>query len=442
MNFKKKLVTPLSLLALMLTGCASNDAQTPIVTNGQAETPIVSDGQAAISNHFYATLKHTDSGWRFVDFDTNGGGNMVNLKTGNPNWATSDRQCIVGLGTDRRSDHCDKVEKPDLFLTSSVNTGNAVMSVLVAPITFGLSATSVTKTVAFDRDKYHEALMEAWAHEKDTNLMLSIDDSLTDWKKERSALLTAYESFVNEHRSTLKKSITDESGLVDVSVFDLDSMVSISTHKLKQMTNVTGASLTELQRRIAKEKVLDLANTRKRFSTVNVECNYKHSLGGEYVTDVSCPTSAVVDTENKKLKGDVAFTILSVNKERVLPRHFLLKNKDIVLTLDGDKINIENTTNDYITIEQVSLYYLDDIALSPSLSIELPPQSRTTYRSALSVRGTFDVHWENLHYRNMTKQIAESETMNFGFAVKYKRSGVSHDDRAFSTKRYKLSQLL
>ena len=72
MNFKKKLVTPLSLLALMLTGCASNDAQTPIVTNGQAETPIVtngqaetpivSDGQAAISNHFYATLKHTDSG--------------------------------------------------------------------------------------------------------------------------------------------------------------------------------------------------------------------------------------------------------------------------------------------------------------------------------------------------------------------------------------------
>lgn len=440
MNFTKRIVTPLSLLALTLTGCASNDAQTSLTASGK--TTVDNGIYDTIEHDIYATLKHTSTGWRFIDFTTDGSAHMVNLKTGNPNWDRSDRQCIVGLGTESRSDHCDKVENPELFLTSSVNTGNAVMSVLVAPITFGLSATTVTKTVTFDRNEYAQALMEAWGNEQDKNLMQSIDDSLTDWKKERLALSTAYESFVNEHRSTLKKSITDESGLVDVSAFDLDSMVSISTHKLEQKSRFSGASLAELQRRISKEKTLDLANTRKRFTTVNVECNYRHILGSEYVTDVSCPTSAVVDTKNKILKGDVAFTILSINKERVLPKNYSLKNKDIVLTLDGDKINIENSTNDYITIEQVSLYYLDDIALSPSLSIELPPQSRTTYRSALSVRGTFDIRWENLHYRNMTKQIAENKTMNFGFAVKYKRSGVSHDSRAFSTKRYKLSQLL
>lgn len=105
-------------------------------------------------------------------------------------------------------------------------------------------------------------------------------------------------------------------------------------------------------------------------------------------------------------------------------------------------INIENRTNDFISIVQVFFYYLDEISSIENLSIELPPQSKMKTGTELNINRNFNIDWSKLKHESINKIIANSKTMTFGFALKYKRSGFSHSDRAFSTKTYKLSELL
>ncbi|WP_277208372.1 hypothetical protein [Vibrio misgurnus] len=432
MGFTNKPLTAITLLALILSGCASNSEQTKYTEYSNS----------LLSNNIYAKLEHTASGWQFTQFSTNHTSNMINLKTREPNWDTKDRQCIAGLGMASRSDYCGKIENPDLFLSSSINTGNAVLSALVVPLTFGISATTVTKTVTFDYDEYTKAVRQALDNMQDRDLLQNIDSTINDWEKERQNLLSLHKNAVNNYGQTFKKSMFDTSGLVDIHAYDVNTMVSISTHSLEPKESINAASLVELKSRLSKVKEADLAEAKEKFTTANVVCYNYSELEKKYDLKVSCSKSAKIDTINKRLDGEALFTIRGIHKNRLLPKRYSLENNDIVLTMERGSINIENRTNDFITLEQVSFYYLDDISSIKNLSIELPPQSKTKTGSELSINRDFNIDWSKLKYKSLTKNIANSKTMNFGFAVKYKRSGVSHDDRAFSTKTYKLSELM
>jgi|GEM_PF-6932742 len=432
MDFTKKKLTTIALLSLVLAGCTSNSEQTKRAGNSKS----------LLSNYLYAKLENTDSGWQFTQFSTTSDSNMINLKTRTPNWNTRERQCLAGLGVKSRSDYCGKIENSEQFLSGSVNKVNAVLSVLIAPITFGISATTVTKTVSFDLDEYTDAVNQAFVNIRERELLEHIDSAITSWEKERQSLLSEHKQAINDYSHTFKKSIKDTSGLVDVNAYNVNSMVSISARSLEPKQEVNASTLADFYSQLSKTKETNLAQAKETFSTASVDCFNYSELDKMYDLKVYCPTITKINNINKKLDGEALFTIRGLNKKRLLPKYYSLKNNDIVLTMDHGTIYIENKTNDFITLEQVSFYYLNDISSRENLSIELPPQSKMKARSALNINRDFNVDWSKLKYKGITKKFANSKAMNFGFAVKYKRSGVSHDDRAFSQKTYKLSELL
>ncbi|EOC5885994.1 hypothetical protein ACRJTH_002691 [Vibrio vulnificus] len=432
MGFTNKPFTTILILALTLTGCASNNEQTK-------RTGIGSD---SLSNNIYAKLEQTAYGWQFTQFSTNRNSNMINLKTLEPNWDTQDRECIAGLGMKGQVNYCGRLENADLFLSSSINTGNAVLSALAVPLTFGISATTVTKTVTFDYDEYTKAVKQAFDNMQDRNLLKIIDNTINNWEKERKILLSQHEQAVNSYGHTFKKSIFDASGLVDINAYDVDSMVSITPHNIEPKQSVHAASLAELNSVLSKVKEADLLKVKEQLTTANVTCYNYSEMDRKYDLNVSCPKNAKIDTENQKIGGQALFTIRGIHKNRLLPKNYTLENNDIVLTMEFGYINIENRTNDFISLEQVSFYYLNEISSIKNLSIELPPQSKMKTGTELNINRDFNIDWTKLKHESINKKIANSKAMTFGFALKYKRSGVSHSDRAFSTKTYKLIELL
>ncbi|EJG0712999.1 hypothetical protein QQA20_17615 [Vibrio parahaemolyticus] len=63
---------------------------------------------------------------------------------------------------------------------------------MAVPLTFGLSATTVTKTVTFDYDEYTKAVKQAFDNMQDRNLLKIIDNTINDWDKEREILLSQH----------------------------------------------------------------------------------------------------------------------------------------------------------------------------------------------------------------------------------------------------------
>ena len=432
MGIEKQTLTAMVLLPLVLAGCTSSNIEPTKHTEDRVK----------LNNPLYAKLEKTDSGWKFNQFSMTPNTSMVNLKTGQPEWKTKSRQCIAGLLVERRSNYCGKVENQNHFLFSSMNKGNAFLSVLVAPFTLGLSLTEVTKTVTFDKGAYTDAMNQAFADLPDKELLQNIDTTLSSWNSGRQGLLATYQHEISEFGPSFKKTLKDSSGLVDVASYNLDTMVRIVGARLPNKPKVSAVTLTEFNSALKKAKQTNLAKAKERFSTASVVCAYDKKLSTRYNLKVSCPSSVKIDTAKKKLDGEALFTILSVRKDELLPKHFTLKNKDIMLTMNSGIINIENKTDDYITVKNVAFYYQDEISSRENLSIELPPRAMTNANSALNIERNFNIKWSKLRNNSITKKLANTKTMSYGFAVKYKRSGINHDDEAYSKKKYKLKELL
>ena len=356
-----------SVFPALIMGCASNDAQ----KSNQHQ-------KSQLNNAIYTKLIKTSSGWEFSDFSDTHIINGVNLETGLPQWETSERRCISGLGVKGRVDYCDKVVNEDLFVTSSIDTGNAVLSAIMIPFSFGISATTVYQDVTFDQEAFNAAYKEAYS-KIDKKQLEDIDQSITSWKGKRLELSQLYKRALDNWESSFKVSFQDVSGISQGIVDDHDpnKWIYLSENMDTPKVPVVGKRLSEFASELNKLKQYKLNQDIDRYSQAKVICTGYQNLTRDYNFNVKCPSKAKVDIKNQRVDGSAYFEITGKNKERVYPTFYSMNNEDIVISMSSGKVYLENKTSEYVTIEEISFYYKDQIASRTNLAITLPPESRT-----------------------------------------------------------------
>ena len=140
-------------------------------------------------------------------------------------------------------------------------------------------------------------------------------------------------------------------------------------------------------------------------------------------------------------KPKATLTIKSKDFKDIRPQNFSHANKDLLLEYNGWNISITNKTNQYITIEMISLYHRSSVksvgADNAKGYREIPPNTTITVSA-----GNFDIGTLLDDYYGLTAKKAKSTAIDFGFATKY-YIGKNNDRRTlYKKKSYNLLGLL
>lgn len=183
-----------------------------------------------------------------------------------------------------------------------------------------------------------------------------------------------------------------------------------------------------------------LANYDKKLSEQSkiIELKHAHEMS---VKDfyVKCDYPEIVDIEKNK-NVTVKYTIQSKSWDNVFPKY---ENKDENLTIsfDGETIKFVNTTNKYLQIKSVSVYYNAEVYnIENGLYLELPPNTWKDY-NPYELLGANNIKKE-AKYININKQNALNNNFTFGFAVKYRSVEQSVDKTIYKTNKYNLYKVL
>ena len=133
----------------------------------------------------------------------------------------------------------------------------------------------------------------------------------------------------------------------------------------------------------------------------------------------------------------IPVTITSKQFKDVLPQKFDSRNDDISIVLNGNTIKVTNHTNNFITLEATSLYHKSQILTNRDLNREIPPNAVIT----LSIRD-FNLSQLDNDYPYMTAEKARKENINFGFALKYRKTGIASLESLYQTRNYNLFDLI
>jgi hypothetical protein len=149
-----------------------------------------------------------------------------------------------------------------------------------------------------------------------------------------------------------------------------------------------------------------------------------------------CPEKKEIKNENYDIP--VKVNIKSLNFEKIIPAQFELSDKILKMLKNGDEIILTNFSSKYITIENISFYYNNQISDFNEDKIELPPQCNISK----DFRKSFNINWKSLKFSYMTRKKAESTTIDFGFALKYKILDLNKEQTIYKTHKFNFLDLI
>jgi len=123
------------------------------------------------------------------------------------------------------------------------------------------------------------------------------------------------------------------------------------------------------------------------------------------------------------------------------------KDKNISLDFDGSNVRITNNINKYINVLSTSVYYNNVVETSEEKSLNnllgsIPPQAFTEEKiSSLSFLLNSTIK-KLANYPEMTMAKAKSQTIKFGFAIRYQIGESQQYESFFQTKKYRLADVL
>lgn len=389
----------------------------------------------------YAKIEKLSGGYRFTKYSNKPPLRMdlpwVELRSGEPFWDIGDKRCGYGLIKDRNKKvpSCSVAVREDLFYESRFDYGDAAIRVISSPFNLFLTLTGVSFDVEFDRDAFNEAYSEA-VDNIDLNRLRAAAEVIDGLNKDYLTFLGVYQARVDSINKEII--VNDRSGFYDDSL-NLSRHVSIRMNHLADIPRVEVGNLDALESAIKHHKSSLLESWDLNSSFANIGCPQERLNARGFNYAIKCPGKIVLSEKVDSFK--VVVDVFSKNFDKVVPKSIFLENEDITLELSQGMIGISNNTPNYIIVRDISYYYAGKISTLKGVDIELPPNSRLTSGSKISLR-KFDLIDDVISYSGLTMAEAKKKYKEYGFAVKYDVNGGPLGRTLFSTKKYQIAELL
>lgn len=408
-------------LALLATGCTSNKIN---------QNKLNSLNYTVYKQPIYGLLKKSENGYQFVKFKSNSPEAYtepwVDIFTARPMWNTNSQRCGKGLIKDRKESvsDCSEIAKEELFLESKFDKGDAVIRVLGAPLTMGLTLTGASFDVTFNNDEYTNAYNNA-IKRIDENLLKSINNELTSLINEYENRQSRYNSISVDNGFKIR--ISDQSGLFS-NQFNVNNLVTLHKNELSKVTPVTASDLTGLLTAVQEQHTRLKHEWEAQDAVVDITCHQGPMANVSFT--IQCPSKSALN--EGQIIGTAELNVKSVNYYKVLPKNYKSYDDVIYLSFDGQNISLSNKSDKFVTIDSIAFYYNGKIANRYKLGLELSPNSSLVKNDELHLTD-FPIDWSILSYANTTKNKAINTTITFGFAVKYRIQDASHEKTLYST---------
>ncbi|WP_306534052.1 hypothetical protein [Geobacter sp.] len=239
----------------------------------------------------------------------------------------------------------------------------------------------------------------------------------------------------------LKPNIIDKSGFFDNS-FDPTTFVSLQQNELPE-TDIKKIDIpANMAINYFREQDSYFKEYQNKLSDLISYLNLIHNkenLKGRYAFTINAPQTI----KSSNTKQEIVYDILinSADFGTVFPV-YNMSDKNIVMDFNGNSINLDNKTKEFIQVYSISVYVGKDIKLiSLDQPIELPPQAKLA--RPLSVVRQLDYFMkEEMTFDKITAEKARKSNINFGFAVKYRIVEQNLDKSLYKTTNINVYELL
>ena len=137
--------------------------------------------------------------------------------------------------------------------------------------------------------------------------------------------------------------------------------------------------------------------------------------------DLDNPNKIVLKEGKVPTQYGVELRVSSIDYKNIIP-YFENNNKDIVIRIEDKTLVIRNKTEQYVTIDAISIYYNENVLTRSGENFlnhdELAPNTIGRYNL-----NQFDLNKLDNNYYRVTSDSARKTNVDFGFAVKYRKTG-------------------
>jgi hypothetical protein len=395
--------------------------------------------QSIINTRLYGILSSNEQGFTFSKFKTStptlsSKEAWINLKTGRPLWETDTKKCSKGLKNSENKNfpECSILVNPALFMESSINEKDIALRVAAALFTLGTSLTGATLDVTLNEKTFYLAYNQAISS-LNHDILTKIDDLRVSTY---STLNTTQEKYQAAYQiPVIEYQIKDSSGFYQHD-FDFNQRINLLPNQLSGIDTQTADSLENMYKKLSKQN----AKLRKLWldqtSYVSVTCD--SSSVNHFKVKILCPEK--FHLSDVGLVGKVLVDIRTFSINDIAP-NIKISDHKLKLDFDGTYIGLSNLTDEFLTIDSVSFYYGNKIAIKNSLNIELSPQGQLTKENKLSIH-SFPINRSKLAFSDLT--IAKAKKLNpvYGFAIKYRTISDDKIKTLFQKRPYPLLDLI
>jgi len=167
---------------------------------------------------------------------------------------------------------------------------------------------------------------------------------------------------------------------------------------------------------------------------VGIACQFTNV--GNFQFSAECPYRIEVDITKPETRVRVPVVITGRNFSNVFPSSFAARDDRISVLVNGTEINIENLTGQFLSVDTISIYYKGKIE-SVSSKLELPPRSSKD----IALSG-YSQTLARAVVKNLTREVAKSESVKFGVALKYRVIDTNIEKTLFREKTYPLADIV
>lgn len=388
--------------------------------------------------NLYGLLNKSKSGYIFSSYATDLSSidrkkAWVDFTTGMPLWNTKEGLCDKGynLGLSPIGTECDRIDD-ELFMVSHFSFGWEAFRVICSPLFLGIPLFASTYNIQFNEQEYNTAYAQAMSR-LDKSVLKDIDNTLSTLENEYKLRKINYDKAIKS--ADIKIQINDQSGFYNMGNVNFRNLIYLKPNMLSNIPAYEDNGLSELLNKI--QKTNPRREWQEQTESVSTQC-VQGPLDG-FNFSWNCPTTFSI--YDSKAIGQATVNVKSKDFSNVMMNLFIAEDVNMTLNFNGEHIYFKNKTKNYLTINSISFYQNNKIAQKENLRIELPPESNTLSNREVKIRD-FPIDWSVLSFAGMTKKKATQHIIEFGFAVKYSIGDTNIEKTLYSTKKFKLYDLV
>lgn len=345
----------------------------------------------------------------------------------------TEKDCYLGiglatLGAKKDVEMCGSNDQK-LFRVESGDSSQKIANGIMLIVTVGTTGTGRLTNIKFDRNQYEKAVSDALDNTiiDRKELIREHDDLWGEWEYTKRMYAEYKKNNINPYIK-----VKDKSGLYNKKEVDFSNFVAIQDRELTTpdniflLDNITSNTLVNVKK--IKEELKGIWGKEQKSYLVTCKSGVKDGFNFK----INCP----IEIEKNKAKFLVDVTVLSKNIKRLIPNDFVGRDKNLEVQIFNGHIIVRNLTSTFLTLDSLSIYYIDKISTKTLLNLELPPQSEKD----ISI-SDFTYRLPNMSRTHYTSNDARKEIIKYGFAAKYTSSNKSIEKTLHKTKEYTGTEL-